>query len=87
MDTRKKKMTTKSDLQEALQVAELNVATLEDELGSWYEILETARAKRNELRSTNKDDLGVAGSVAVDSQLQLLEDIFGKGQDSVLQTV
>lgn len=80
-------MTTKQELNFKIEELEANEVILEDELGQLYDILWTAREKRNELKSINKDNVGVTAVVSLENQLQLLEDIFGKGEDDALQTV
>lgn len=80
-------MTTKQELNFKIEELEANEAILEDELKQLYDILWTAREKRNELKSINKDNVGVTAVVSIENQLQLLEDIFGKGEDDALQTV
>lgn len=80
-------MTTKQELNFKIEELEANEAILEDESKQLYDIIETAREKRNELKSINKDNVGVTAVVSIENQLQLLEDIFGKGEDDALQTV
>lgn len=80
-------MTTKQELNFKIEELEANEAILEDESKQLYGIIETAREKRNELKSINKDNVGVTAVVSIENQLQLLEDIFGKGEDDALQTV
>lgn len=80
-------MTTKTELNFMLEEANANIVALEDELGDYYKILEIARKNKAALKLLNKDNLGVAGVISIESQLLLLDAIFGEGEDDVLRKV